>query len=69
MINLDDYEGIIIELTFKPMKNPKPMSPLDEILDYIPSSSYVDVIEETSPLIAPDHPREQVSRLNNVDGN
>jgi hypothetical protein len=36
---------------------------------YIPSSSYVDVIEETSPLIAPDHPREQVSRLNNVDGN
>lgn len=71
IIIYDDYEGteFVIDLNFKSMKSLEPMSPsLDELLDNTHSSSFVDVIEETPPLVARESPIEHVLRLNIVDG-
>lgn len=71
IIIYDDYEGteFVIDLNFKSMKSLEPMSPShDELLDNTHSSSFVDVIEETPPLVARESPIEHVLRLNIVDG-
>lgn len=71
VINLDDYEGIqfVIDFNSNVMESPELMflNP-DEILGNTHSSPHKDVMEEPPPHVASYSSREQICKLNNVDG-